>query len=359
MVYPEAALQGRIGSMEEKRPSLSLELPDDDDLAQAWPVLPTTGSRWAKIELGDFFWIGRTPIANLVVNGDQEISRFHAIVERDGDRYQIMDMRSMNGTTVNGRRVRKQLLVPGDVIRVGQSRIRFSPSQDDDTIFEAGSVRRSGTTSFELRRHWSSLQMERPAPSSAEGGPYQYRIPQAITGDLAAFEVFLTVAIDRIAAAFRAYRAFLYLPPIGQNRPLPLGRQCQEEGIDLVEVPEELLLRVNRAFGPAPDDPLDDASPRESTMLLWNGDQLVDDRMLRRGVLTDVSAMTASLPEVRRAAAEARADPGAGWVAWIHLEFDPEARSLARDPATERVFLDVIGGLSAAASRYVAGYEAL
>jgi hypothetical protein len=344
--------------MDEKRPSLSLELPDDDDLPQAFPVLPT-GSRWAKIELGDFFWIGRTPIANLVVTGDQEISRFHAIVEREGGSYRIMDMRSMNGTTVNGRRVRRQILVPGDVIRVGQSRIRFTPAQADDTIFETGSVRRSGGTSFELRQHWSSIQMM-PRPQENPGDPpgYHYRIPQAITGDLAAFEVFLTVAIDRIAAAFRAHRACLYLPPIGENRPLKMARQCHEDGIELVELPDELLQRVNRAFGPSPDDPSDDGASKDPSLILWNGEQLLEDRLLRRGVLTDVSAMSASLPEVRRKAEEARADPVAGWVSWIHLEFDPDARSLARDPALERVFLDVVGGLSAAASRYVSGYEA-
>jgi ABC-type multidrug transport system ATPase subunit/pSer/pThr/pTyr-binding forkhead associated (FHA) protein len=66
--------------------------------------------------------IGRDP-SNDVVLDAPNVSRFHAKVERIGQRYRISDLRSSNGTFVNDRRVEGDVwLNPEDTIRIGSYR---------------------------------------------------------------------------------------------------------------------------------------------------------------------------------------------------------------------------------------------
>ena len=59
--------------------------------------------------------IGRDP-NNMLVLEDMRVSRTHAQLRLVGRQYVIFDLQSTGGTTVNGRAVVKQALVPGDVI---------------------------------------------------------------------------------------------------------------------------------------------------------------------------------------------------------------------------------------------------
>jgi len=55
--------------------------------------------------------------------GDVNISRRHAEVLHEGDAYWIVDLGSMNGTLVNGKRVARERLRDGDRIAVGSTEI--------------------------------------------------------------------------------------------------------------------------------------------------------------------------------------------------------------------------------------------
>jgi hypothetical protein len=64
--------------------------------------------------------------ANDITLADSEVSRRHARVEATKTGYSIHDLGSMNGTLVNGRRIAApQPLADGDLIVLGQSRLRF------------------------------------------------------------------------------------------------------------------------------------------------------------------------------------------------------------------------------------------
>jgi ABC transport system ATP-binding/permease protein len=66
--------------------------------------------------------IGRDP-ENDVVLASPRVSRFHAQLERIGQRYRVSDLRSTNGTFVNDQRIDGVVwLQPGDTIRVGTNR---------------------------------------------------------------------------------------------------------------------------------------------------------------------------------------------------------------------------------------------
>lgn len=63
--------------------------------------------------------IGRSPKAADLVLRHRGVSRQHAIVERVGGSFAIVDMASTNGVLVNGKRSVRAILVPGDVVGIG------------------------------------------------------------------------------------------------------------------------------------------------------------------------------------------------------------------------------------------------
>jgi hypothetical protein len=68
--------------------------------------------------------IGRDPGAALHI-GSRYVSREHAVILRRGGADQLLDLRSRNGTLVNGRRITEHRLVDGDVIAIGNYRLRY------------------------------------------------------------------------------------------------------------------------------------------------------------------------------------------------------------------------------------------
>jgi len=65
--------------------------------------------------------IGRDPSCDIALPEDVKASRTHARIRREGTGFVIEDAGSTNGTFVNGRRVQKQALVPGDTVLIGTS----------------------------------------------------------------------------------------------------------------------------------------------------------------------------------------------------------------------------------------------
>ncbi|MGB7875091.1 MAG: FHA domain-containing protein [Anaerolineales bacterium] len=73
--------------------------------------------------------IGREA-GNDVVLASPTVSRYHAQVEKVGQRFRVRDLRSSNGTFVNGERIEKETwLHPNDSIRIGQSRFVVGADQ--------------------------------------------------------------------------------------------------------------------------------------------------------------------------------------------------------------------------------------
>jgi hypothetical protein len=87
-------------------------------------VLPS-GDRFTLTET--IITVGRHPESNLVL-ADANVSRNHAEIRPQGDRYAVIDLGSTNGTRVNGVRVDSQVLEDGDEITFGNTRMRFEAS---------------------------------------------------------------------------------------------------------------------------------------------------------------------------------------------------------------------------------------
>jgi hypothetical protein len=62
---------------------------------------------------------------NTVVLSDPAVSRKHLGIRRMGERFELADLGSTNGVYVNGHRMGKKVLVPGDIMRVGNTEMVF------------------------------------------------------------------------------------------------------------------------------------------------------------------------------------------------------------------------------------------
>jgi hypothetical protein len=87
-------------------------------------VLPS-GERFTLAETT--ITVGRHPESNMVL-ADPNVSRNHAEIRPQGDRYVVVDLGSTNGTRVNGVRVDTQILEDGDELTFGNTRMRFEAS---------------------------------------------------------------------------------------------------------------------------------------------------------------------------------------------------------------------------------------
>jgi ABC-type multidrug transport system ATPase subunit/pSer/pThr/pTyr-binding forkhead associated (FHA) protein len=84
--------------------------------AKPWVMALPSSERWR---------IGRAPASDIALSFDSTVSSNHAVVMRRGDRLEIQDLRSLNGTYVNGRRIRREVLEPADTVTVGSTALRF------------------------------------------------------------------------------------------------------------------------------------------------------------------------------------------------------------------------------------------
>ena len=70
--------------------------------------------------------IGRGAQNDVALEGDEFASARHVRVEPRGDGFWVQDLGSTNGTFVNGVRIEQpRRLEPGDVLRVGETDLRF------------------------------------------------------------------------------------------------------------------------------------------------------------------------------------------------------------------------------------------
>ncbi len=86
--------------------------------------------------------LGRRPYNDIVID-NLAVSGEHAVLLTVGDDLFIEDLNSTNGTYINGKAIKKQLLAPNDVIEIGKYRIKYLA--DEVTDYEKTMVLRPGT----------------------------------------------------------------------------------------------------------------------------------------------------------------------------------------------------------------------
>ncbi len=73
--------------------------------------------------------LGRSRECDIQVE-DANVSRRHAELRQEGTAYWIVDLDSTNGIEVNGKRVKRAKLEPGDTFTVGSTEVSFSTEHE-------------------------------------------------------------------------------------------------------------------------------------------------------------------------------------------------------------------------------------
>ena len=88
--------------------------------------------------------LGRRPYNDIVID-NLAVSGEHAVLQLSGNEVHLEDLNSTNGTYVNGKAVKKQLLLNNDVVEIGKYKIKYINEVADagfekTMVFKAGSV---------------------------------------------------------------------------------------------------------------------------------------------------------------------------------------------------------------------------
>src|SRR4051794_29295509 len=151
--------------------------------------------------------IGRTAASDIPLSWDAEVSRAHAVLERVGDAWTVVDDGlSRNGTYVNGDRIHgRRRLEHGDDLRLGETHLTYlhpEPERDDATITAADQTSAHDLSDLQRR---VLLELARPykdAPAFAtpatnrEIGDALYLSQDAVKGHLRA--LFRKFGVDEL-----------------------------------------------------------------------------------------------------------------------------------------------------------------
>src|SRR5262245_53544758 len=100
---------------------------------------PDTGRVFSLID-GQTLSIGRGEGTSTQLR-DARVSRLHCQVEADAGKYELIHASTSGTTLVNGQPVTRHHLKPGDVVRVGDTELRFmldAPAGDETLVTTPG-----------------------------------------------------------------------------------------------------------------------------------------------------------------------------------------------------------------------------
>ena len=111
--------------------------------------------------------LGRRPYNDIVID-NLAVSGEHAVLQMVGSDVFIEDLNSTNGTYINGRAVKKQLLQNNDTVEIGKYKIKFIGEEGSE--FEKTMIMRHGSPaaapSASPLAGGSPMAATRPAPAS-------------------------------------------------------------------------------------------------------------------------------------------------------------------------------------------------
>src|SRR5437763_7590395 len=88
--------------------------------------------------------LGRRPYNDIVID-NLAVSGEHAVLQMSGNEVYLEDLNSTNGTYINGKAVKKQLLANADTIEIGKYKIKYinevaGPTFEKTMILKPGTV---------------------------------------------------------------------------------------------------------------------------------------------------------------------------------------------------------------------------
>ncbi|PZP30681.1 MAG: FHA domain-containing protein [Roseateles depolymerans] len=183
--------------------------------------------------------LGRRPYNDIVID-NLAVSGEHAVLQMVGADVFIEDLNSTNGTYINGKAIKKQLLVDGDVVEIGKYKIKFQLG--DATDYEKTMILKPGATQTGGLGVPSSFGA---LAGAATPGPASIKV---LTGAAAGREVALTKVVTtlgkpgvQVASITKRPTGYVFAHVEGGARPSVNGIPLTGESIalrsgDLIEL---------------------------------------------------------------------------------------------------------------------------
>jgi pSer/pThr/pTyr-binding forkhead associated (FHA) protein len=171
--------------------------------------------------------LGRRPYNDIVID-NLAVSGEHAVLQMAGNDVFIEDLNSTNGTYINGKAIKKQLLAHNDTVEIGKYKIKYLL---EDGGFERTMIVRSGTATG------AAATAAAQAPASPTALPASIKV---LTGAAAGREVPLTKVVTtvgkpgvQVASITKRPTGYVFAHVEGSTRPTINGGPLESDSIAL------------------------------------------------------------------------------------------------------------------------------
>ena len=178
--------------------------------------------------------LGRRPYNDMVID-NLAVSGEHAVLQMVGNDVFIEDLNSTNGTYINGKAVKKQLLAHNDTVEIGKYKIKYLT--DDAADYEKTMIMRPGSAALPA---FSPTQPPNSgfgglAPSA--GAPASIKV---LSGAASGREVTLTKVVTtvgkpgvQVASITRRPSGYVFAHVEGSSRPVVNGTPLAGDSVPL------------------------------------------------------------------------------------------------------------------------------
>ncbi|MFM9916053.1 MAG: FHA domain-containing protein [Rhizobacter sp.] len=193
--------------------------------------------------------LGRRPYNDIVID-NLAVSGEHAVLQMLGADVFIEDLNSTNGTYINGKAIKKQLLVHNDTVEIGKYKIKYLVA--DGTDYEATQIMRPGS-------HASAAPVQPGLqPASTFGALGTTASIKVLNGAAAGREVSLTKVVTtigkpgvQVASITKRPTGYVFAHVEGSARPTVNGNPLVTETTqlkdgDVIELAGTQMQFINR-----------------------------------------------------------------------------------------------------------------
>jgi len=183
--------------------------------------------------------LGRRPYNDIVID-NLAVSGEHAVLQMTGADVYLEDLNSTNGTYVNGKAAKKQLLQNGDTVEVGKYKIKFVSDAANDGFEKTMMYKAPAVSSASSPSPVSSAPVFPSAAPQSGGSDALHAAIKVLSGGAAGREVPLTKVVTTIgkpgvavAAITRRHGGFFVHHVEGAGNPLLNGSLIGAEPVSL------------------------------------------------------------------------------------------------------------------------------
>jgi len=181
--------------------------------------------------------LGRRPYNDIVID-NLAVSGEHSVLQMVGSDVFIEDLNSTNGTYINGKAVKKQLLAHNDTVEIGKYKIKYL--LEDGTDYEKTMILKPGSYPNAAAPHFSNTTTAVNSGFGALSAPVTAASIKVLNGAAAGREVSLTKVVTtvgkpgvQVASITKRPGGYVFAHVEGSQRPTVNGNPLSGESMHL------------------------------------------------------------------------------------------------------------------------------